>query len=421
MGNDVLIEYPKIYSFLIEKKARYKCAYGGRGAARSWSFARALLLKGLDEKHLILCCREIQKSITDSVHRLLQDQINMLHLDRFYEVQKNTIRGLNGTNFIFEGLSQNVTKIKSIEGIDIVWVEEAEKVSEDSWAILIPTVRKEGSEIWITFNPDQDSDPTYKRFVLTHPPNSIIIKTSWRDNNWFPDVLRKEMEYDYHVDPDRASWIWEGETRSHSDAQILHGKWTVESFDPYMESGNRKVVKPSWYGPYFGADWGFARDPTTLVRFWIELLDEGYNILIEHEAYGIGVDINDTPEMFDKVPDVRDSVIRADSARPETIHHMYNQGFNITAAPKWQGCKEDGITWMRGAEKIIIHPRCIHAIEEAKNWSYKIDKLTGDIRPEIEKGWDHIWDAVRYGATPMILHEIEDTEIYEDRVRISNI
>jgi phage terminase large subunit len=183
------------------------------------------------------------------------------------------------------------------------------------------------------------------------------------------------------------------------------------------------VFKPDpdiWNGPYFGADWGFAKDPTTLVRFWIAPNEEGWDLMIEYEAYGNGVDINDLPELFEKIPDSRKYIIRADCSRPETINYLANQGFNIIPAPKWSGSVEDGIAWLRGCDKIIIHDRCKHAIEEARNYSFKVDRLTGDILPLVQKGFDHIWDAVRYGASPMIIAEDEeDVIVYYDPVRIS--
>ena len=361
-----------------------------------------LIFPCLQKKKLILCARELQKSIDDSVYRLLVEQIDALKLGDYYRIYRNVIIGTNGTRFIFEGLKSNVTKVKSIEGIDICWVEEAEKVSEDSWDVLVPTIRKENSEIWITFNPDLETDPTYKRFVLKTPPDTQLRKTTWRNNPTFPDVLQKEKDYMYSTDPDRADWIWEGNCRSHSDAQIMRHKWKIESFSPLDE----------WHGPYYGADWGFARDPTVLIKFYVAPFEQYWDLMIEREVFGYQVDINDTPELFDKVLHDRRWKIRADNARPETISYMRAQGFNIEGAPKWKGCVEDGITWIRSCRKIVIHDRCTHMVDEAKNYTYKIDKLTGDVLPMVEKGFDHGWDSIRYGASEFIYGEEVD-EIYE--------
>ncbi len=419
------VQFNEVYEFLFEA-FRYKCAWGGRGGGRSWAFARALIIIAAQQKVRILCAREFQRSIKDSVHKLLCDQVSLLKQDAEYTIRRDGIFSRCGSEFMFAGLKYNVSNIKSMEAVDICWVEEADKVSQDSWDYLIPTIRrdiehgaKKDSEIWLTFNPDLETDPTYQRFIKHPPPESKIIKTSWRDNNWFPNVLKKEKDYMYTVDPERAAWIWEGECRSHSDAQIMKGKWIIDVFEPpYDKMGNS-----TWSGPYYGADWGFARDPTVLTRFWVQPFNEYFDLMIEYEAHGVGVDIVDTPELFNLVPGSKENIIYADSARPETINHMINKGYHVKSAPKWPGCVEDGIAWIRSCRNIVIHERCKHMIDEARNYSYKIDKLTGDILPQVQKGWDHGWDSIRYGATPFI-HGVEDygeTLVYDDQTDISII
>jgi phage terminase large subunit len=187
------VDFPEKLHFLLTEKSRYKGAKGGRGSAKSWSFARALLIIGSSRKVRILCTREVQKSIKQSVHKLLKDQIESLGLGSFYQVLENEIRGANGTEFSFSGLSdQTVDSIKSFEGCDYVWVEEAQSVSKRSWSVLIPTVRKEDSEIWLSFNPELETDETYDRFITNKPDNAIIVDMNYTDNKWFPDVLEKE-------------------------------------------------------------------------------------------------------------------------------------------------------------------------------------------------------------------------------------
>lgn len=203
------IEFPRKLQFLFQP-ARYKVAYGGRGGMKSWQFARALLIQGAAKPLRVLCARETQKSIADSVHKLLKDQIEALGLTAYYEVQKATIVGRNGTEIVFAGLKHNVSDIKSFEGCDIVWVEEAQTVSKGSWDVLIPTIRKEGSEIWISFNPSLESDETYQRFVVAPPKDAVVVKVGWQDNPWFSDVLRAEMEHSRERDPDGYLNIWEG-------------------------------------------------------------------------------------------------------------------------------------------------------------------------------------------------------------------
>ena len=366
----------------------YRGVYGGRAKGASWQFARAIILRSREQPLRVLCARELQASIRDSVHKLLSDQIETLGMSREFEVQQATIRHLNGSEFIFKGLRHNVSDIKSTEGINLCWIEEAEKVSEESWSVLIPTIRVEDSEIWLTWNTGARDDPTDKRFVQKPPPRSIIRKLSWRDNPYLTDKSRAQLEHDRRVDPDRYAHVWEGEYWQRSDAQVLADKWTVEDFTP----------AESWNGPYYGADWGFSQDPTALVRFWVA---DG-RLWIEYEAGGVGVDLADTPALFDTVPGSRKHRIRADSARPETISALANAGFDIIAAPKWSGSVEDGVAWLRSHDQIVIHPRCRRVAEEARLWSYKTDRLTGDPLPKLADGWDHYWDAIRYGASPMI-------------------
>jgi phage terminase large subunit len=384
---------------------RYIVFHGGRGSAKSWSVAKALLIQGAQKKKRILCTREIQKSIKDSVHKLLVDKIAELQLGSFYEVTQTSITGKNGTEFLFAGLRANVEQIKSMEGIDDVWVEEAEKVSENSWAILIPTIRKAGSRIIITFNPDLETDPTSKRFLLSPPPNACVTEVNWRDNPWFPPTLAAEMAYDFKVDPDNAQHVWEGKFRKRTKASIFAGKWTVDAFEPGGD----------WNGPYFGADFGFAQDPATLMKLWI--FDN--KLWVEHEAYGVGIELDDLAKAYDTVPGSRQHVIRADNSRPETISFMAQRGFKITAAKKWPGSVEDGISFLKNFEQIVIHPRCAHQAAEARAYSFKVDKLTGDVLPVIVDAHNHCWDADRYALEPLISHEVEGVVEYSSPVQIS--
>lgn len=385
---------PPFADEVLDPPSRYKVLYGGRGAGRSWSVARKLLAEGARRRLRVLCARELQRSIKDSVHRLLQDQIEALALGRYYEVLRDEIRGTNGTLFLFEGLRYNTTKIKSLEGLDIVWTEEAERISEDSWKVLVPTVRKGGSEIWITFNPDQETDPTYRRFVANPPPRSIVRKVGWEDNPYFPEELQYEKDYDYSVDPDAAAHVWGGECRTATDAQVLKGKWVVEEFEPEL----------AWSGPYFGGDFGFANDPFVLIKCWIGPGVRGSILYVEHEAYRVGLELDHTPEFCVRhVPDCESYVIRADSSRPESISYLARHGLpRIESAPKWQGSVEDGVAFLRQFERIVVHPRCRHTADECRHYSYKVDKLTSDVLPIIVDAFNHCIDAIRYALAPMI-------------------
>jgi phage terminase large subunit len=394
----ILVEFPRVLLDLLNPaaKARYRVAYSGRGAAKSWSFARALILRCLMASIRILCAREIQGSLGESVHKLLSTQINDLGLEQWFTVQRDSITAFTGAEFIFSGLHANVSKVKSTEDVSISWVEESETVSDESLQVLIPTIRKPGSELWFSFNPSAVSDPIYRRFVISPPPNTLIAFVSWRDNNWLPAELVAEKDYLASVDMDAYEHIWEGKCRAASDAQIFRGKYTVEAFEPVAVE--RDGVKP-WDGPYFGADWGFAQDPTVCVKTWIH----ERKLFIEFEVYAIGCDIDRTPALFDQIPDSRNHVCRADSARPETISYMQRNGYTrITGVEKWSGSVEDGISRLRAFEQIVIHPRCTHAVEEMRLYSYKTDRLTGDIKAEPMDKHNHVIDALRYAIQPLI-------------------
>ena len=362
---------------------RYKVFYGGRGSGKSWSVARALLLLGYEKPMRILCAREIQRSISDSVHKLLCEQIEAVGLSGAYTITRDAIRCTSGTEFIFKGLRSNPQEIKSTEGIDICWVEEAAAVSADSWDILIPTVRKPNSEIWLTFNPLDESDPTYQRFVLNAPDDAYVCKVNYDGNPAFPDVLKKEMEWLKARDYESYLHIWEGEVRKHSNAVIFAGRFRVEEFETDRDARF-----------YHGADWGFATDPSCLVRCFIK----ARTIYIDREAWGVGVDLDETPALFDIIETARTWPIKADNARPETISFMRRRGFNISAAKKWQGSIEDGIEFLKSYD-IVIHPRCRHAIDD---YSYKVDKQTGDVLPIVVDSFNHIIDATRYALADLM-------------------
>lgn len=367
--------------------ARYKVWYGGRGSGKSWSVARLLILLAYTKPVRILCAREFQVSIADSVHRLLSDQIAELNLSDFFTLTKTAIKSHCCGEFIFKGLRHNVNEIKSLEGIDVCWVEEAQHVSKDSWSVLIPTIRKAGSEIWITFNPDLASDETYQRFVVNPPPDALVQCVNYDSNPWFSDTLLAEMDYCRRVDIDAYRNIWLGEPRAISNAVVFKGKYRVDRFDA-----------PADTRFFCGADWGFSQDPTVLVRCYIV----ERTLYIDYEAWGIGVEIDATPALFDQVPEARRWPIQADSARPETISAIRRAGFAITAAKKWPGSVEDGIAYLRQFETLVVHERCIHTLDELGRYAYKTDRITGEVLPDLIDKHNHCIDALRYSLTDYI-------------------
>lgn len=384
MSSSLNVEFAPAFAGLF-KPYRYKNFYGGRGSGKSVNFAKALTVMAYSRPKRVLCAREVQNTIRDSVHKLITDQINSMGLHPWFRITENSIRSSVGSEFIFKGLKYDPQGIKSTEGIDICWVEEAQTVSEESWSILIPTIRKSGSEIWLSWNPTDEDAPTYRRFVTAPPPDCCSAEVNYFDNPWFPEVLRKEMEYLKETDYSAYEHVWLGKPLTISDAVIFAGKYRVEAFpDDLWEKADRL---------FFGADFGFAKDPSTLVRSFI--LDDC--LYIEYEAYGVGVEITELPQLYDAVPGARKWPIKADSARPETISYLHKEhGFNISAADKWQGSIEDGIAHLKGFRQIIIHDRCKHMAEEARLYRYKIDKRTNEILPVIEDKSNHLWDALRY-------------------------
>lgn len=212
--SETAAKFPKKLKFLFQP-ARYKVARGGRGSGKSWGFARALLIRGLQRQERVLCAREVQKSIQQSVHQLLKDQIAALGLGAFYDVLATEIRGKNGTQFFFSGLSdQTAESLKSFEGCTICWVEEAQAVSKSSWNILIPTIRADGSEIWLTYNPQLESDETHQRFTINPPPDCVNVELNYTDNPYFPVVLEAERKHaQATMKPEEYAHIWEGKCK----------------------------------------------------------------------------------------------------------------------------------------------------------------------------------------------------------------
>jgi phage terminase large subunit len=399
------IEIPEIFLPIIKPK-RYKVLTGSRGSAKSESVARHLLIKGTQQTCRILCTREYQSNIHESVHRTLRDLINQYNL-KYYEILKYNIRNLlNGTEFIFEGM-QNMNGIKSIKGITDVWCEESHTVSQNSLDILLPTIREPNSEIIFTLNQETEDDPVIVTFCNEERCNPetgdvLHIHSTYKDNPFFPDVLVKEMEWCKRTDYDKYLHIWEGNPKKQSDALIFKNKFKVVPF----ETPDLAEVYQNRF--FFGADWGFANDPCVLNRMFIK----DNCLWIDYEAWGIGVELDDIPALFDTVPDSRIWNIKGDCSRPETVSHISHKGFNIDSAPKWAGSIEDGVSYLKSFDTIYIHPRCIHTIDDYSYYSYKVDKHTGEILPVILDANNHSPDACRYALSDYIKKEVSIYDSY---------
>lgn len=397
--------------------------FGGRGSAKTRTIAAWLTEMARHQTERVLCLRETMKSIDDSSYQELIDEIERRPwADEFRPINNKISVPAKKSTFKFEGMRINASQnLKAKAGSTKAWADEAETISRDAWDALFPTMRKKGSQIIISLNPREETDPTWADLIAPYvdkmvdgiyeDEETLIIECNWQHNPWFTEELRQEKDRMARTDPDRYMWIWEGKFRRRTDVKIMNGKWIAEAFEP----------QPGWDGPYFGADFGFSQDPSTLNKLWIA----NKNLYVEYESNGVGVELDDMfmfyagedgvteeqkaylakrtrGEKYKGIPGAREYRIGADCARPETISHIKRQGFRIEAAEKWPGSVEDGITFLRSFEKIIIHPRCTKTIFEANAYEYKTDRLTGDILPDIVDKHNHHWDAIRYALDKLI-------------------
>lgn len=380
----MLLQMPDWSQVLWTDDVRHFAIRGGRGSSKSRSVAMALLLMAGETRLRILCAREIQNSIKDSIKKVLDDEIARMGLEHFWTSTETSIKGANGSEFIFAGLRTNISSIKSMEGIDICWVEEAETISARSIEILIPTIRKPGSRFYWTWNPKSEDNPVEAMFCGKDgpPPRTKLCLVNWRENPWFPDDLRELKDHHAATDPALYAHIWEGAYLVRSDAQVFHN-WEVKEFEAPPDAEHR-----------FGADWGFSIDPTTLVRCHII----GRTLYVDYEAYGVGVPTRDIPTLFATVPESSKWPIIADSARPETIEHCKSHGFpKMMPATKGPKSVEEGVEWLQ-SYTIVVHPRCQHTIRELGSYSYKVDKQTDAVLPQLADKDNHVMDALRYAC-----------------------
>lgn len=415
-------DFPEKLQFLFEPW-RYKVAYGGRGAAKSWGFGRALLIQGAAKPLRIPCARETMQSIDDSVHQLLSDQVKELELSDFYEVQRSAILGQNGTRFSFHGLrDQSVHNIKSLEGADIVWVEEAHNVSKKSWETLIPTIRKEGSEIWVSFNPELETDETYQRFVVKRPaemldgkPYAKVVKINWSDNPWFPSVLRTEKDALKGKDIDAYENVWEGTCK-----QVVEGAvYKTELLAAEKESRICRV-------PY---------DPTKPVHtFWD--LGFGDNTSIWF-AQSIGFEFRlidfisasqQSLQWYVKAIQARPYVYGTDYLPHDARAHELGSGRSIEEQLRAFGRTVSIVKKLSIADGIqasrAIFPKCwfdsekcADGIQALRHYRYELDDKLGSLKREPLHDWaSHPADAFRYLAVAIKEHEAPDDAPPADEV-----
>lgn len=424
MGRTLQLQTPRVLLPMCrigtpEHPVRYRGLFGGRGGLKSHFFAERLVEDHLAEPGLrSVCIREVQKSLEQSVKRLIEDKLIKFDLGEkngFRVLDTQIITPGDGV-IIFQGM-QNHTKdsIKSLERFKRAWIEEAQSLSAGSLEMLRPTIREDGSEIWASWNPAKPTDPIDDFFrgnaprkptdaPWAKPDDAIVLQTSYQDNPWFPDVLRKEMEWDKARDVDKYANIWRGQYESRSEARVFKN-WRVgkpEEFQP-----------PSGTGFLLGADWGFSVDPSTMFRGWLR---DAKTLMIDYEVYRIGVEIDDLPRFFDGLvcgcdylsprpcanPPMhafaRGQVTVADSARPETISYLRRNGYSaMEPAIKGANSVKEGVIFLQGYD-IIIHPRCEHAIEEFTDYSYVVDAQTQLVTSQLADKKNHVIDPVRYAT-----------------------
>ncbi len=383
MTQTLQIQTPRVYLPLLVP-SRYKGAYGGRGSGKSHFFAELLIERCIISKTNAVCVRENQKSLAQSVKKLLEIKIEALGVGGLFEVQNDKIKTPFGGVIIFQGMQNHTAdSIKSLEGYDISWVEEAQSLSQRSLDLLRPTIRKPNSELWFSWNPNKKTDPIDVLLRGDMPPkDAVVIQVNYTDNPWFPDVLKSEMEYDQRRDPEKYAHVWLGSYQLNAESRVFRN-WKVEEFD----APDGAIFR-------LGADWGFSIDPSVLVRSRIE----GRNLYIDYEAYAIGCEIDFLPDLFNRVPEANKWPMTADSARPETISYMQRHGYpKINAAIKGAKSVEEGIEFLKSYD-IFVHPRCKHTIDELTMYSYKTDPLTSEILPLLEDKHNHVIDALRYAC-----------------------
>lgn len=387
-SSKIRIEIPPKLIPVFVGESRYRGAFGGRGSAKTRTFAMMTAIKAYQlaesgQTGAILCGREFISSLADSsMEEVKQAILSVPFLANYFDLGKQYIRTKNGRiNYLFTGLRYNLDSLKSKARIHLAWIDEAENVSEMAWRKLLPTVREHDSEVWITWNPETEGSATDVRF--RKHPHAKIVQMNYGDNPFFPDVLEQERLADLErLDRATYEWIWEGAYLKITDANVFT-RFVVDEFIPQRD-----------WTAYFGLDFGFAKDPTAGVKCYIG----GNTLYISDEAVAVGLEIDETAEfLIKKMPEVEKYPLTADSARPESISYLKRHGLpRIRPSVKGAGSVEDGIAHIKSFDNIIIHPRCKYTIQEFKLYQYKTDRHTGEVLPILQDENNHIIDALRY-------------------------
>ncbi len=392
---------------------RYKIYYGGRGGAKSWTFARALLLKAAEKQFKILCTREIQNTIADSVHAILKEQIRLMQLDNFYKVTDKSIEGANGSEFVFRGLKHNPDGLKSFEGADVCWVEEAQKVSEDSWDKLIPTIRKQDSEIWLSFNPDYQTDATWQRFMINPPPDTFIQKVGYEDNPFLPETLRKEAEHCKITNPAKFKHIWGGEF----GVRIV-GKQVYPEFTRHLHV-SLNSLKPLDAQVIRGWD-NTGLSPACVITQvnaagqWLILREFiGEDVGIMDFGEGVNLWCNQIFGTRGRYRDIGDPAGRSrDTNKMSPADYLRKININVENGIQTFKVRREAVAGrltklVNGQSAILIDPSCQMLIDGFEGgYAYPEIGTTGMFKDEPEKNmWSHIHDSLQYVSTRLFVFE----------------
>ena len=383
MTNNKEMIIPIEFKSLFNNDWREAAVYGGRYSLKSHTIARVLLIRARQKKTRVACFREFQNSIGDSSYQLLVDLIKEYNLGDFQITNNSIINTLNGSDFIFKGLWNNEQSIKSIEGIDIAWVEEAQTVSEKSLEVLTPTVRKNNSQIIYTYNRLLEEDPVHKRLVLEGRPNTLIINVNYDiaiKYGMMPEVIRLEIEDDKKKRPGLYRHKWLGEP--HNMERKIYKDWAIIDEIPHEARLER-----------YGLDFGYSNDPTSIVAIY------KYNggFIFDEICYQKGLSNKQIADILINSPR---ALVVADSAEPKSIDELKLYGVNVLPSLKGQGSVNKGIQFIQD-QRISITKRSVNGLKEYRNYLWKVDK-EGRIINTPEDIFNHFLDAVRYGLDSFI-------------------
>jgi phage terminase large subunit len=386
VNGKLLVETPPVFDPLDTKpKKRYRGARGGRGSGKSHFFGEDIILDMMTKHIRAVCAREVQLSIKDSSKQLLEDKIELFQMSSFFEVtDREIVYAPTDSLIIFRGLQNHTAQtIKSLEGFNRFYCDEAQQLSQRSIDLITPTFRRQDSTLDFAWNPISKKTPIERFFNENQDdPNFVVVTANYYDNPFFPPPLKLDMERDRARDIDRYSHIWLGHYQQQSEARVFRN-WRIQEF-----------ATPPDARFYFGVDFGYAIDPTVMVRCFIQ----GRELFIDYEAVAVHCEIDNTPQLFRKIPHSDKWPCTADNARPETISYLKRHGFpRIKESVKGKGSVEDGIEFLKSFD-IVVHPRCVHTIEEMTQYAWKIDQRTEEILPILGDKDNHVIDALRYAV-----------------------